>query len=140
MFRSQGGDGSHPSRATGSSASSAQEERRFSYERRRPELSTLYRVVRDNLETLYAAVEAGFASAPLPDFVRRELEGFLDCGLLCRGFALLECENCPERRLIAFSCKGRSLCPLCFVVAHLVDLVGEMPSLVEWRGAWRFRS
>ena len=73
-----------------------------------PELSTLHQVVRDNLETLYAAVEAGFASAPLPDFVRREVEGFLDCGLLCRGFALLECEDCPERRLVAFSCKGRA--------------------------------
>ena len=58
-------------------------QRRFSYQRRRPELSTLHQVVRDNLEALYATVAAGFAIAPLPDFVRRELEGFLDCGLLC---------------------------------------------------------
>ncbi|MFC1643120.1 hypothetical protein ACFL5O_10640, partial [Myxococcota bacterium] len=38
------------------------------YERRRPESVTLHQVVRDNLQTLYAAVEEGSAS-PLPDFV-----------------------------------------------------------------------
>ena len=52
------------------------------YERRRPELSTLHQVVRENLNTLYAAVEDGCASTPLPEFVRREFEQYLDCGLL----------------------------------------------------------
>lgn len=37
-----------------------------SYERRRPETTTLYAVVRDNVETLYAAVAAGFGGAALP--------------------------------------------------------------------------
>jgi hypothetical protein len=53
--------------------------------RRRPEQSTLYRVVQQNLKTLYAAVEAGFAGAALPHFVRAELEGYLRCGLACHG-------------------------------------------------------
>ena len=57
------------------------------YARRRPEDSTRYKVVQDNLATLYAAVDDGALSIRLPDFVRKELEGFLDCGLLCRGFA-----------------------------------------------------
>src|SRR5690606_13663141 len=35
--------------------------------------SVLHQVVRDNLRTLYAAIEQGFA-APLPRFVREELE------------------------------------------------------------------
>ncbi|MBX3205999.1 MAG: transposase zinc-binding domain-containing protein [Labilithrix sp.] len=35
------------------------------------------------------------------------LEGYLDCGLLCRGFARLRCDGCAETRLVAFSCKGR---------------------------------
>jgi hypothetical protein len=30
-----------------------------------------------------------------------ELEGFLDCGLLCRGFAHLVCSACKARRLVA---------------------------------------
>jgi hypothetical protein len=38
----------------------------------------------ENLVTLYAAAEQGFAS-PLPEFVKRELEGYVDCGLLCRA-------------------------------------------------------
>ena len=73
----------------------------------------MHRTVRENLQTLYAAVEAGFDGAALPSFVRKELEGYLDCGLLCRGFAHLKCEGCGERRLVAFSCKGRGFCPAC---------------------------
>jgi hypothetical protein len=44
-------------------------------------------VVRENLLTLYAAVEQGFASA-LPSFVRDELECYVACGVLSRGFAV----------------------------------------------------
>jgi hypothetical protein len=64
--------------------------------------------VRENLRTLYAAAEQGFAS-PVPEFVKRELEGYVDCGLLARGFALLQCQNpdCKQQKLVAFSCKGR---------------------------------
>jgi hypothetical protein len=47
-------------------------------------------VVRENLQTLYAAAQEGFAGVALPPFVRQELEGYLDCGLLLRGFAHLE--------------------------------------------------
>jgi len=54
------------------------------YERHRPETTTLYAVVRDNVETLYAAVAAGFEGVSLPPFVRREFDSYLDCGLLCR--------------------------------------------------------
>ncbi|MEO7670239.1 MAG: transposase zinc-binding domain-containing protein, partial [Polyangia bacterium] len=78
-----------------------------SYARRRPELSTLHKVVRENLATLYAATEAGFDGAPLPGFVRQELDGYVGCGSLNRGFAHLRCEGCSDSRLVAFSCHGR---------------------------------
>ncbi len=81
--------------------------------RARPEHGTLHQVVRENLRTLYAAAEQGFTGASLPEFVRRELERYLDCGLLCRGFALLACDRCDERRLVSFCCKGRAFCPRC---------------------------
>ena len=61
------------------------------YERRRPETTTLYRVVQENLDTLYGAVEDGALAIALPKFVRKELEGYLACGLLCHGFARLRC-------------------------------------------------
>jgi hypothetical protein len=83
------------------------------YERRRPQESTLYQVVQDNLETLYGAVDDGAVKIALPRFVKKELEGYLDCGVLCRGFARLRCDGCAETRLVAFSCKGRGFCPSC---------------------------
>ena len=38
------------------------------------------------------------------------MEEYVDCGLLQRGFALVGCKACPERRLVAFSCGSRSFC------------------------------
>jgi hypothetical protein len=84
------------------------------YARRRPELGTLYQVVADNYRTLEAAAEAGLVGA-LPAFVKDEFERYLECGLLCRGFGLLQCQSpeCGEKLLVPFSCKGRAWCPSC---------------------------
>jgi Transposase zinc-binding domain len=49
----------------------------------------------------------------IPKHAREELESYLECGLLCRGFVRPKCEDCGERRLVAFSCKGRGFCPSC---------------------------
>lgn len=98
------------------------------YARRRPEQSALHQVVRDNLRTLYAAIEQGF-SAPLPGFVREELEGYVDCGVLSRGFAVLACSECTERIVVGFSCRGLGFCPSCLgrrmaeTAANLVEHV-----------------
>jgi hypothetical protein len=107
------------------------------YQRATPERTTLYDVVRENLQTLYAAVEDGYAGAALPPFVRQEFEGYLGCGLLCRGFAHLKCEGCSEHRLVAFRCRGRGFCPscmgrrMCQTALNLLDHV--LPSLTLWR-------
>ena len=121
------------------------------YERRRPEETTLYQVVSENLATLYCAVDDGAIEMTLPKFVRKELDGYLECGLLSRGFARLRCTaTCNETRLVAFSCKGRGFCPsclgrkMCATAAHLIDDV--MPLAVPLRQwvltmpfAWRKR-
>ena len=94
--------------------------------------------MRENLQTLYAAVEDGFSGAPLPPFVRQEFEGYLECGLLCRGFAHLKCEGCSEHRLVAFRCKGRGFCPscmgrrMCQTAANLIDHVLPVAPLRQW--------
>jgi hypothetical protein len=80
------------------------------YVRHRPETTALYEVVRDNLETLYGAIDDGALEVRLPKHAKKELEEYLDCGLLCRGFGRLRCESCGESRLVAFSCKGRGFC------------------------------
>jgi Transposase zinc-binding domain/Putative transposase len=109
----------------------------------------LYAVVRDNLATLYDAVEDGELAIALPKFVRKELEGYLTCGLLCCGFARLRCEGCEASRVVAFSCKGRGFCPSCLgrkmaqTAAHLMDEVLPEVALRQWvltfPFAWRKR-
>jgi hypothetical protein len=66
------------------------------YERRRQETTALYEVVRDNLETLYGAIEDGALAVKLPKHAKKELEGYLDCGLLCRVARL----RCGVSRLV----------------------------------------
>jgi hypothetical protein len=38
---------------------------------------------------------------------------YLDCGILENGFARARCGACHAEDLVAFSCKGRGLCPSC---------------------------
>ena len=110
------------------------------YARRRPELTTLHRVVRESLLTLYAAVEDGGTGASLPAFVRKELDGYVACGLLSRGFARVLCSTpgCGESRLVAFSCGGRGICPsclgrrMCQTTANLLDHVLPKVPLRQW--------
>ena len=111
------------------------------YERRRPERTSLYEVVRDNLETLYGAIEDGALDVKLPKHARMELEGYLDCGLLCRGFARLRCGACGDSRVVAWSCKGRGFCPscigrrMCATAANLIDHVLPGVAVRQWVGA-----
>jgi hypothetical protein len=97
------------------------------YQRRKPEETVLYRVVQENLETFLAS--ARDQGRVVPRFVERELRAFLDCGLLCRGFLRVRCDDCGRERLIAYSCKTRGFCPSCGArrmadtAAHLVDRV-----------------
>ena len=80
-----------------------------------------------------------FSGVALPEFVRNELDAYLHCGLLCRGFALLKYSNCTERRLVAFSCKGRGFCPSCLgqkvcqTAANLIEhVVPPQVPLRQW--------
>jgi len=108
------------------------------YARRHPEHTSLYTVVRDNLETLYGAIEDGALDVRLPKHARKELNAYLDCGLLCRGFARLRCDTCEESRLVAFSCKGRGFCPsclgrrMCATAANLIENVLPEVALRQW--------
>ncbi|WP_437568582.1 transposase zinc-binding domain-containing protein [Sorangium sp. So ce542] len=119
------------------------------YERRRPEKTTLYEIVRDNVETLYGAIDDGAIAVRIPKHAKKEIEAYLDCGLLCRGFARLRCERCEESRLVAFSCKGRGFCPsclgrrMCSTAANLIeDILPEVahrPWVLTFPFPWRRR-
>jgi len=100
------------------------------YRRRRPETTTLHRVVREHLETYLAlANEADPMGNGVPAHVEKELRSYLKCGILAHGFARARCASCGYDFLVAFSCKGRGACPSCNAkrmagtAAHLVDHV-----------------
>ena len=82
------------------------------YERRRPEQTPLYRLVRQHYETFAAEVEHA-TSTGLPQFVTDEFAAYLDCGIFAHGFLRLTCDGCARDTLVAFSCKRRGICPSC---------------------------
>ena len=86
------------------------------YQRRRPERSAAYQVVRQNLETWLAQRRAGGLVAgaewvvdPVPAYLERDLRKYLKCGILAHGFARVRCEKCGRDFVVAYSCKGRSV-------------------------------
>ena len=63
---------------------------------------------------------------------------YLDCGVWDNGFARVRCRKCPQEFLVAFSCKGRGLCPSCGAKratelgAFLMDEVVEEVGHAQW--------
>ena len=120
-------------------ASTAREDRRSPSTalEHEPWQKALYQVVQANLATLYRASEDGFGT-PLPQFVRAELDGYLGCRVLGRGFAHLECKSCGKPHLLAFCCGGRGFCPGCTgrrmaqTAANLTEFVLPDAALRQW--------
>ena len=82
------------------------------YHRRRPERTLLYRTVQAHLATWLALHEDG-AGGGVPGVTEREFRRYLECGILAHGFARARCADCGHDFLIAYSCKGRGVCPSC---------------------------
>jgi Putative transposase len=62
------------------------------YERHRPEQTTLCRLVQQHAATFFAQAEAeAEAGADLPQFVKDELDAFLECGILTLPTASCDC-------------------------------------------------
>jgi hypothetical protein len=106
------------------------------YHPRNPEDNPLYGVVADNLETFLARQRE--RDRQVPQFVERELRSFLDCGVLANGFLRVHCDACGKDRVVAFSCKRRSVCSSCCgrrmadTAAHLVDRVLPAVPIRQW--------
>ena len=74
----------------------------FSYQRRVPELTLLYRILAENLETFLD--RARTEDHELPWYVEKELREYLACGVMGRGFVRLRCSACgKEERAIALT-------------------------------------
>ena len=108
------------------------------FERRRPEQTPLYRLVRQHYESFAAEVEHAATGSGLPRFVKDEFDAYLDCGILAHGFLRLTCEGCARDTLVAFSCKRRGICPSCGTrrmaetAADLVDNILPRVPVRQW--------
>ena len=106
------------------------------YQRHQPEQTLLHEVIGEHLEGFIA--NSRERDAPVARFVERELRAYLKCGVLAHGFLRLHCDACGRDRLLAFSCKGRAVCPSCGgrrtadTAAHLMDCVIPEVPVRQW--------
>ncbi len=107
------------------------------YQRRRPEQTLWYRVVQAHFATWLELASGPYGESP-PAYVERSFRRYLDCGILAHGFARAWCDTCQHEFLIAYSCKGRGVCPSCNTrrmvetAAHLVDHVFPRLAVRQW--------
>ena len=80
------------------------------YERRRPEETTLYRLVQEHAESFSAHIEAE-TGANLPQFVKDEFDAFLDCGILAHGFLGCAVGTAPTRSWSPSRASGAGFAP-----------------------------
>ena len=113
------------------------------YNPRHPERTVLYRAVAGHLQTWLALFSAGQVDGqgdqqPPVTYVEQAFRKYLECGILAHGFARVWCEDCAHDYLVAFSCKGRAVCPSCNArrmeqtAAHLVDHVFPHLPVRQW--------
>ena len=107
------------------------------YRRRRPERTLLYRLVQAHLATWLARHDYGQGRSA-PALTEREFRRYLECGILAHGFARARCADCGHDFIVAYSCKGRGVCPSCTTrrmaetAAHLVDHVFPCLPVRQW--------
>ncbi len=109
------------------------------YRGRRPEHTALYRLVQQYPENWLARRrESDSDTVRIPRHIERELRSYLECGILACGFTRARCGACGHDFLMAFSCKGRGVCPfyttrrMTETAAHLVEHVFPQVPVRQW--------
>jgi len=113
------------------------------YNPRHPERTLLYQTVAEHYETWLELASTGQFDgqgdhhSPQP-FVRKAFAKYLECGIFAHGFARARCDDCGHDYFVAFSCKGRGVCPSCTTrrmaetAAHLTDHVFPRLPVRQW--------
>jgi hypothetical protein len=113
------------------------------YNPRHPERTLLYQTVAEHFETWLELASAGQFDGqgdhrtPRP-LVRQAFRKYLECGIFAHGFARAWCDDCGHDYFVAFSCKGRGVCPSCNTrrmvetAAHLCDHVFPRQPVRQW--------
>ena len=63
----------------------------YTYKRRHPEESLLYKIIAGHLNTFIATLAVEGLS--LPTHVEKELRSYLECGVLAYGFIRIKCRR-----------------------------------------------
>jgi hypothetical protein len=113
--------------------SACQKAPKADYERHNPQKNLLYQIIHRHWSSFAAQCEAN--AHPVPNFIKKEFEAYLRCGVLDYGFVRVYCQECRYDRLIGFSCKKRGFCGSCLArrmsetSARLVDsLIPQIPT------------
>ena len=113
------------------------------YNPRHPERTLLYQTIAQHFETWHELASAGQFDGqgdhhtPRP-FVRQTFRKYLECGIFAHGFARAWCDDCGHDYFVAYSCKGRGVCPSCNTrrmvetAAHLTDHVFPRLPVRQW--------
>ena len=113
------------------------------YNPRHPERTLLYQTIAEHFETWFELASAGQFDGqgdhhtPKP-YVRLAFRKYLECGIFAHGFARAWCDDCGHDYFVAYSCKGRGVCPSCNTrrmvetAAHLTDHVFPRLAVRQW--------
>ena len=88
------------------------------YNPRHPERTLLYQTIAEHFETWFELASAGQFDGqgdhhtPKP-YVRQAFRKYLECGIFSHGIARAWCDDCGHDYFVAYSCKGRGVCPSC---------------------------
>jgi Putative transposase/Transposase zinc-binding domain len=103
------------------------------YRPRKPEKTVLFGVIKKHYATWHIN-----SKDPVPKHIDKEFRAYLECGILAKGFACAHCSSCGKGFLIAFSCKGRGICPSCNTramvetAANLIENVLPSVPVRQW--------
>ena len=82
------------------------------YKPRNPDESLLHKVAGENLISFEQSVGCKAEGNSLPLFVRKELEKFLNCGVIKKGLALFNIISAAGQRLWRFHAKAGAFAPV----------------------------
>jgi len=105
------------------------------YVRRQPEQTLLHQTLSKYWP---AFVRRADEHGGLPEFVVREVEDYLTCGILEHGCVVTRCSGCGDEQVVGLSCKHRGFCPSCCgrrmadCAVHLVDSVLPHVPIRQW--------
>ncbi len=113
------------------------------YNPRHPEQTLLYRTIAEHFETWLELASTGQFDGQgdhhtPPAYVEQTFRKYLECGIFAHGFARARCDACGHDFFVAFSCKGRGVCPSCNArrmvetAAHLSDHVFPRLPVRQW--------